>query len=129
MWLAKDGGEPVDPGQETDLNHTFVFVDSWVLEGDAEFYAWIWGDNGEGGHWVKLETEVEGDYPTAHIEEPNTMKKVKVVRVNPAATAKPVDGATTYGDGVDDQLWNWTDDFDLSQEGGSYQVVFNHSHH
>jgi len=116
-------------GEETQVEYTFEFVDTWdVTAGGAEFYAWVWGANNQGGHWIALTLDTTGEHPVAHFETSSYMYFVKVVRVNPSAAHKPVADATEYGEGVDDELWNWTGDFRLSGVGGTNSVWLDHSH-
>ena len=113
---------------EAQVEYTFTFMDSFAAADGAELFAWVWGDAENDGHWVKLTTTEQGGHAVATFSVSNHMYYCKVVRVNPAATAKPVDGSSTYGDGVDDQLWNWSNDFPLSGLGGSLEILLENHH-
>ena len=85
-----------------------------ITEDDPEFFIWVW-DEGGNNKWYSLgepEEDGLGGYEF-YISLKNTWTGAKIVRVDPNAAIKPVEGSTTYGTYNNSEIWNETSNLEL----------------
>ena len=85
-----------------------------ITENDPEFFIWVW-DEGGNNKWYSLgepEEDGLGGYEF-YISLKNTWTGAKIVRVDPNAAIKPVEGSTTYGTYDNNEIWNQTGNLEL----------------
>ena len=85
-----------------------------ITENDPEFFIWVW-DEGGNNKWYSLgepEEDGLGGYEF-YISLKNTWTGAKIVRVDPNAAIKPVEGSTTYGTYNNSEIWNETGNLEL----------------
>ena len=95
--------------------YIFSNTNDWdITDSDAEFYIWVWDGNGN-NRWYSLgEPDKDNDDVFFYLTLKDTWTNGKIVRVNPAAAHKPVDGSTTYGTYTNEEVWNETADFSMN---------------
>ena len=95
--------------------YVFSNTNDWdVTDANAEFYIWVWDGNGN-NRWYSLgEPDKDNDDVFFYLTLKDTWTNGKIVRVNPAAAHKPVEGSTTYGTYTNEEVWNETSDFPMN---------------
>ena len=92
--------------------------DDWDITKDgAVFFAWAWDKNGD-GYWLAitmLVDTVDGVVYYFVLEDtPDEIIGMKVVRFNPDASAFPEDKQSFWGTYAEGDIWNESNDIDLS---------------
>lgn len=103
--------------------YKLVDTTGWdITQASPEFYAWVWGGN-DAGHWEALTLKTDdGNYFDLSLFKGYT--GMKIVRVNPESTKKPIVGSTKYGTYASEQVWNETANIDLNGAGGNVNFSF-----
>ena len=109
------------------IYYHFSNTNGWDITGnDPEFFIWVWDGNGN-NKWYSLgepEEDGLGGYEF-YFTLKNTWTGAKIVRVDPNAAVKPVDGSTTYGTYNNNEIWNETDNLELQPLMANIEFSFN----
>lgn len=110
--------------------YTLNPTQNWIRDGEAEFYAWVWGGTYGSGQWVRIdvdEVEVETDvYEYVFKLYVNTSALgCKIVRVNPSNEINWDEAGNEVFDLGDDIIWNVTNDISFPRtETGTLTLTF-----
>ena len=109
---------------DTEVTYKFWLKNKNVMDGNPEYYAWVWNSNDE-GHWVVCTVSYYNETePYLEVTLPSYIVGAKIVRCNPAEDSehtKPTEGSTEYGN---PNAWNSTGNITLSRVGGDVDVSF-----